>query len=175
MALPDNVPLDKNSMPYPLVYLQSLVDDAFKGLMRSVGDAGDAPLNETGKTVLAYIQGIDGSMYYIDKAVGRDLNAATFTTTPLAASATYTGTAKDFNLARLGFMLVMAFADQDGTIYMEQSHDNSNWDYSENQALTGGTADKLKSALYARYVRPKYVNGGTDQTTFRFGGRYSIA
>ena len=120
-------------------------------------------------------------MYRFASAAGAILSPSrypkigTFTATPLAASATYTGAAKDLQECHLSFFNVMAFADQAGTMYIEQSHDNSNWDYSTDVALAAGATEALKQAIFARYVRPKYVNGGTDQTSFRFGGRYAIA
>jgi hypothetical protein len=158
--------------------ITSLIDDTIKGLLRSVGDAGASPANTAGQTILYRLTSIATSLLEGKQLLGFDRKASTFTTTPLSAGATFTGASQDWGSGyphSVGFYNVMAYSDQDGTIYLEQSHDNSNWDYSESQALTGGMADKLKSPIYARYVRPRYVNGGTGQTVFRFGGRGAIA
>jgi len=36
-------------------YIKALIDDTIKGVFRSIGDAGAAPINTTGKTVLQLI------------------------------------------------------------------------------------------------------------------------
>ncbi len=179
MALPDNVPLDKNLQPYPLVYLQTLVDDAIKGLMRSLGDAGEAPTNQTGNTLLKAIalmnSEIQSRLVNTYNMLGEAFYPETLTTTPLAASATYTGTSKDLLLSRAGFVSILTYADQAGTAYIEQSLDNSNWDLTESVVVSASTGTKLKKEAVARYVRAKYVNGGSAQSTFRFGWRHAIA
>jgi len=132
----------------------------------------------------------DGSTPLTNRDVSNDINflkillgyawaPTNFTTTPLAAGATYTGNAADMSYGGLhnilGFMSAIALADQDGMMYIEQSINGANWDYSESQAVTANVGAKLKSALCARYARAKYVNGGVAQTVFRFGGRFSLA
>jgi hypothetical protein len=159
-----------------IAIINALVDDSIKGLLRSIGDPGATPTNSTGKTLLSRLSDIWSNITY---GLGSQTPPVTFSTTPLAAGATYTGTTKDFyyngSPNPLGFYNVMAYSDQAGTVYIEQSHDSSNWDYTESQSLTGGTAAKLKSAVYTRYIRPKYVNGATLQAVFRFGGRGAMA
>ncbi len=175
MALPDNVPLDKNSQPYPLVYLQALVDDAIKGILRSIGDAGDSPANTTGETFLKIAKGIQSETQRTREVLGYGFVAATLTTTALAASATYTGASKDFLNVVLGFVSVLAFADQAGEAYIEQSIDGDNWDLSESVAVSASTGTKLKKEVVARFVRAKYINGGVQQGVFRFGWRHALA
>ena len=173
-----NVQLDENGLPLGLQALQALTDDSLKGLLRSIGDAGASPLNETGATLsyrLRYIVDYVRGTCYVFNFGLTAANAETFTTTALAANATYTSPTKDFVSSRLGFMLIQAFADVAGTAYIDQSIDGNNWDYSESQAVAAGVGNKLKSAVYARYTRARYVNGATIQATFHFGGRYAIA
>jgi len=109
----------------------------------------------------------DMRLYMGDMAEQTD--QALETTTPLAANAEYVGPALDRKYRTHAYIHAMAFADVDGTIYIDQSHDGSNWDYSESAALTGGAGAKLSSRIVARYVRIRYLNGTTAQTTFRFG------
>ena len=161
--------------------LKALIDDSIKGVMRSIGDPGAAPENVAGYTTLYWLSVIRNAALEPGTAFGKPQTsgtflAETFSTTTLAANATYTGASKDFRQpTALGFALALAYADVAGTIYWEQSIDGSNWDYSESQAVSAGAGNKLKSAIYARYIRPKYVNGAAAQATFRFGGRYVVA
>lgn len=67
------------------------------------------------------------------------------------------------------------FADQDGTIFIEQSHDGENWDISTNYPVTANDGKGFNESLYAPYVRLRYVNGSTNQGTFRLYSRFSSA
>jgi len=97
------------------------------------------------------------------------------TTTPLAAGAEYIGTALDRHLRTHAWFHAMAFADVDGTIYIDQSLDGTNWDLVSSTSLTGGTGKALSVRVVARYVRIRYVNGTVAQTVFRFGRRFTFA
>jgi len=155
--------------------LRSLVNDAVKGLLRSIGDAGASPINYSGYTVLHWLYNAFLRLGVIKQCFEYPASAQTYTTTALAANATYTGSAIDFNLSRLGHAGAIAYADQDGTMYFEGSIDCSNWDIElGSQALTGGSGAQLVVQVPCQYIRPKYVNGATAQTVFRFGGRYFI-
>ncbi len=174
MALPDNVPLDKNSMPYPLVYLQSLVDDAIKGLLRSIGDPGVTPTNVTGYTVLYLLRQIETFQSYIRSAsyIG---DKALDTSIPLSASATYTSPVWSGHQASVGYIEVALKTDQAGDLYVEQSWDGSNWDRSENDAIVAATELAVKKQLYYKNARFRIVNGGTDQTYLRAGHAWSFS
>jgi hypothetical protein len=115
------------------------------------------------------------SDYYVYNPGG----AETFTTTPLAANATYYGPSRDFANSRLSTFGAMGYADQpsatDG-VYIQLSLDNTNWDYrGATTTLTAAGAVSLAQVVTARYARIVWVNGGTAQTAFRLGGRYMIA
>jgi len=97
------------------------------------------------------------------------------TTTPLGAGASYIGSSLDRSDRTHAWFHTMAFSDVDGTIYIDHSHDNTNWDYSESAGLTGGAGAKLSSRVVSRYVRIRYVNGAVAQTAFRFGRRFTFA
>ena len=155
--------------------LRSLVNDAVKGLLRSIGDAGASPTNKSGETVLSLLTDMETSLSILKSEIYNPKNAETYTTTPLGANATYTGPSKNLYYSRLGHAGAIAYADQDGTMYFEGSIDGSNWDIElGSQALTGGSGAKLIVQVPCQYIRPKYVNGANAQSTFRFGGRYFI-
>jgi hypothetical protein len=152
--------------------VRALTDDTIKGVLRSLGDAGTSPSNTTGVTMLYCAAAIQTMLY-------NPTNAETYTTTPLAANATYTGSSRDHVSSRLGFMGCLAYSNvasaTDG-FSIQQGLDGANWDL--NTAVTSvpaATGTGIKAAVVARYARVRYVNGGTAQTTFRLGGRYMIA
>jgi len=163
-----------------LEILSKLESHLEKGLFRSIGDAGDAPSDVAGYTVLSRLHRIESWLYQILGAVTLPANAETYTTTPLAAGATYFGSAQDFLASRLGFMGCVAYADQPSAtngFCIEQSIDGTNWDLTGIAATTvsAGVGAGIKGAVVTRYTRVKYVNGATAQTVFRLGGRYAIA
>lgn len=86
-------------------------------------------------------------------------------TTPLTASASYTSATFDHSING-DFLTHFIFADVDGTHYYEVSHDGTNWIIVDTEALTGGTAVVENHQGHAKYSRARYVNGGTNQTTF---------
>ncbi len=87
------------------------------------------------------------------------------TTTALAANTTYTsGTMLCRGFARV---TVLAFADQAGTLDVDQSGDGTNWDYTTTVAVSASTGVAESVELVASYVRIRYVNGATIQGTFR--------
>ena len=153
-----------------------VVDDQALQMLRSIyntlGDAGPSPQNTTGATVLRRLSDIDGRLSF-------PANAETYTTTPLGANAAYYGPPRDFVYSRLAAMGIMGYADQpsasDG-VYIQLSHDGSNWDYRGATAtLTAAGAVSLAQVVTARLARAVWVNGATAQSAFRLGGRYMFA
>lgn len=59
------------------------------------------------------------------------------------------------------------FSDQGGTLKVEQSFDNQNWDISSSITVTGGQGQGFSFPVEAPYFRATYTNGGVDQTVFR--------
>lgn len=90
-------------------------------------------------------------------------------TTALAASATFTGAAMDLAASRNYKKLsVLAFADQVGTLKIEQSWDNATWVKTHEVTAAINTPALLdNSKLFMRYVRVVFVNGATLQGAFR--------
>jgi len=107
--------------------------------------------------------------------IGRDVDFSLETTTPLGAGAEYIGTRLNRNDRTHAWFHAMGFADVDGTIYIDQSHDGTNWDLVSSTPLTGGAGKALSERVVSRYVRIRYVNGTVAQTTFRFGRRFTFA
>jgi hypothetical protein len=103
------------------------------------------------------------------------------TTTVLAAAATFTGTYKrvfyipdatlsetPFHIPWARYITGVAYADQSGTLYVDQSNDGTTTHFTESFAVTsgsGGSAAFLRR-IYAPYVRVKFTNGGTLQGDF---------
>ncbi|AVX21588.1 hypothetical protein SAMN02745885_01663 [Carboxydocella sporoproducens DSM 16521] len=95
----------------------------------------------------------------------------TDSTTALAASATYTGSTRDLGTDGNNypaFAIARAYADQPGTLYIEQSRDGTIWRSAvgDSIALAAGETRTLTVRLLARYWRVKYVNGATAQGSF---------
>lgn len=89
------------------------------------------------------------------------------TTTPLSASASFEGVAEQ---NPRGEILVQVFADVPGTLFIEFSVDGTNWDVTlpENGfAVKANIAREHRAVCGFRYVRVRFVNGSTNQTTFR--------
>jgi hypothetical protein len=92
------------------------------------------------------------------------------TTTPLAANGSVTSSFVDLEQVprTINWILVTIFSDQSGTLNIEFSNDNSNVDAVQTINYTGNTRPYIQPiARCARYVRVRYVNGSTAQTTFR--------
>jgi len=95
----------------------------------------------------------------------------TDSTTALGANATYTGTTRDLGTDGNNypaFAIARAYADQPGTLYIEQSRDGTVWRSAvgDSIALAAGETRTLTVRLLARYWRVKYVNGATAQGSF---------
>lgn len=67
------------------------------------------------------------------------------------------------------------FADQAGTLYIEQSNNGTNWDISTSYPVAANDGKGFSEDLLLPYVRVRYVNGGTAQGTFRISARYTSA
>jgi hypothetical protein len=69
----------------------------------------------------------------------------------------------------------MVFADQVGTLHIEQSMNGTNWDIDTTYAVTASDGKGFSEAIYAPFVRVRYVNGATPQGAFRLSARLSSA
>ncbi len=98
------------------------------------------------------------------------------TTTPLGADASYTQDSQD-RLAPtmegdvfafpVGSVRGLVWADQAGTLYLEQSDDDAVWETVASVAVSANTTTELDwSSLSKRWYRFRYVNGGVAQGSF---------
>ena len=100
-------------------------------------------------------------------------------TTPLKAN----GTANNADTFVYGietglgdYITGSVFADQNGTLTIEQSGDGTNWDAKDTIAVTASTGTKIDVKILLPYVRIKFVNtAGSDQTAFRLFTRVTSA
>lgn len=95
------------------------------------------------------------------------------TTTSLAASATYTGTSRDAgSTAAYQVFCARAFADQAGTLYIDDSTDGTTWRTVSSVAVTANECKTLEARVLARYNRVRFVNGASAQAAFRVTSGY---
>lgn len=87
------------------------------------------------------------------------------TSIPLAANGVYTSGNLLVGLADK--VVGSVFADQAGTIFIEQSADGTNWDISTSYAVTASDGKGFSEDILLPQVRVRYVNGTTIQTAFR--------
>ena len=97
----------------------------------------------------------------------------------LAASATFTGTGRANSAGQLAFFNATAFADQAGTLFIDQSLDTgATYQAIASQAVAANGAANLSVRMCgavgaATLYRVRYVNGATLQTTFRLSSSLS--
>lgn len=92
------------------------------------------------------------------------------TSTTLLAAATFTGSGEDIS----GFASVTCAAKSDvaGTLYMEFSPDNTNWDSSLSFAVDAASNEVHRLSITRKYFRVRYANGATNQSYFRLQINY---
>lgn len=95
------------------------------------------------------------------------------TDAPLAGNGTATIGPRNTNLADR--ITGAVFSNVGGTLHVEQSGDGTNWDVDDTVAVAAGVGTKFTLELVLPYVRLRYVNGATAQTSFRLYSRYSSA
>lgn len=93
------------------------------------------------------------------------------TTTVLAGNAIYTGTARDA-AATPGYQRFIAFvtASHDSAangLEIQASADNTTWFTIKSQSYTANSLVLIEAPIITRYIRIRFTNGTTLQTTFR--------
>jgi len=88
-----------------------------------------------------------------------------YTVTPLGANASWISNVDDDPAT--GRVTGSVYADQAGTLYVEQSPDGTNWDVVDSFSVSAGSGFGFTVEKVCPYVRVRYVNGTTSQTTFR--------
>ena len=95
------------------------------------------------------------------------------TRTPLGANETYTSAT--LMADTYDTIVGTVFADQAGTLYIEQSNNGTNWDLSTSNSISASTGEAISEVIVAPYFRARYVNGATPQTAFRLTVKRSAA
>ena len=96
---------------------------------------------------------------------------AHFSSTTTALNSGQTVTLGPFQTDRGQNITGTVFADQAGTLYIEQSFDGTNWDKSTSISVSASAGQGFTEAIIAPIARVRYVNGGTNQGTFRLYAR----
>lgn len=103
-------------------------------------------------------------MTYISNTGRLDSNNSS--TTALNNAQTFTGTGTD--VSQYNSIVVACLTDQNGTLYVEFSPDNTNWDSSLSYTVTASTNEIHRIAVTRRYVRVRLTNNsGSNQTYLR--------
>lgn len=112
-----------------------------------------------------------------------EINSATYyveTTTTLAASATFTGTARlsaaSGSANPFTYFTCEIFANQAGTLYVEGSNDNSTFfprNGSAGAALAANGTQNIRIPAMYPYNRCRFVNGATANTSFAMTQGYT--
>jgi hypothetical protein len=89
-------------------------------------------------------------------------------TTILGISAQYTGASFDTMADGVNFTGVtgLVTSNQAGTLYIDQSPDGTNWYTTDTIAVSASGLGKINFDILVRYLRVRYVNGATAQTSF---------
>jgi hypothetical protein len=102
---------------------------------------------------------------FVYPRIDSQVSTSNSTSTPLLASATFTGTGEvvtDFST--ISFIMK---SDVSGTLLFQFSSDNVNWDISTTYSLSAGVGQSNIIAIPAKYFRIVYTNGASNQTYFR--------
>lgn len=101
--------------------------------------------------------------YISDNGVVNSQNSSTST---LTSGTTFTGTGID--VSNFAAVTVAVKTDKDGTLYIEFSPDNSNWDSSLSFTVVADTNEVHRITVTHRYFRVRFTNtSSTNQTYFR--------
>lgn len=95
--------------------------------------------------------------------------ATLVTSSPLGSTSVYTQTAIDSTVyPQSNYIAAHIYTDQVGTLYIDVSADNTNWDVQVTFPIIPSVPNFLPFvSIKGKYYRFRYVNGSTPQTTFR--------
>lgn len=106
-----------------------------------------------------------GIVAFVTPTQNSNLDAGNSSVTVLASNAIFTGIGYDV----IGYsdISVSVFSDQDGTLQLQFSTDNINWDISISYPILANVGKYIQSGPQARFFRINYINGSSAQTVFR--------
>jgi hypothetical protein len=100
------------------------------------------------------------------EVVGGTVDTNNSSTTPLAAGATFTGTATD--VSNVASVIAACKTDSDATLFMEFSPDGTNFDSSLSFSVSSGINEVHRLAVTRKYFRIRLTNtSGSPQTFLR--------
>lgn len=109
----------------------------------------------------------NNSLSNIDTKLTSTVDANNSSTTPLAASGVFTGTATDIsNYGTVSVLVASDVAAAASGFSFQFSNDGTNWDHTHNFDFNGGSLSYNISSE-AKYFRLVFTNGGSPQTYFR--------
>lgn len=138
-----------------------------QGVILYRGASGWAALSPgtSGYVLQSNGSGADPSWVQMNASIIDTGNSSTAT---LTASSTFTGT----GLSTLGYgsvslVILASHASAANGVAVEQSMDNTNWDIADYIDVAANQAMSFTVNFAAEFYRVVFVNGGTNQTTFR--------
>lgn len=103
--------------------------------------------------------------------MSRVLNEETSPTSVVGPGNQFTSTSYDLRDYR--YFMTGVYADVDGTLYIEESGNDQDWDVRSSNPVDAGSGTKLISELALRYARAKFENEtGNSTTDFRLFTAY---
>lgn len=89
-------------------------------------------------------------------------------TTALGASATYTGASFDTMADGVNFTWLtgVVYSNVAGTLFIDQSVDGTRWLTPQSISIGAGVSNPIDVTILSRYIRLRYVNQATAQTSF---------
>lgn len=95
-----------------------------------------------------------------------------YTTAILINGTTWTSDVDRVGLAQ--YITGTVYADQAGTLYVEQSTDGSNWDVSDSYIIAAADGKGFREIAVGELWRIRYVNGAVTQGEFRLYAKNRI-
>lgn len=86
------------------------------------------------------------------------------TSTPLNAGATFTGTGVD--VSAFASVTIACKTDQDGTLYVDFSPDNTNWDSTLTYSVVANVNEVHRITITRQYCRLRFTNSSDTNQTF---------
>ncbi len=86
---------------------------------------------------------------------------------PVLLNAGLSYTSDVFDVSYFKYITGTVFADQNGTLHIEQSPDGTNFDGPAMVSYFASQPTKFKLETVAPFARVRFVNGPVDQTVFR--------
>lgn len=132
-------------------------------VVEGVNDEIQVQLNVAAGAFAVRAAWVDGSPNRVN-----DLDLLDWSTTVLTGGSTYTGA--QFTALGNGRIVGTAYADVAGTLYVDQSSDGTNYDYTSTYVVAAGVGTAFSTEVIAPFGRLRYINGVAGQATFRLYG-----